>query len=89
MLAGSEKTKDLDDTEHMLITLAEQDKLIKKRVVIVIMERVIQLWIELKIESQPHGNWQFTEQDRKALRSEPGKVKHLLSIIESRALPIH
>lgn len=89
MLTESTHQKDLADTEKMLITLAKEDTLVQKKVVIVIMERVIQLWVELKIQSSPHGKWEFTESDRHELHRKPRQIKNLLGIIESRANSLH
>ena len=89
MLTDFKQQEDLADTEKMLITLAKQDSLVQKKVVIVIMERVVQHWIELKIQLSPNGNWQFTESDRNELHQKPKKIKDLLNIIESRANTIH
>ena len=89
MFSNFKQQEDLADTEKMLITLAKEDTLVQKKVVIVIMERVVQLWVELKIQSSPHGNWEFTESDRHELHREPRQIKNLLDIIESRANSLH
>jgi hypothetical protein len=81
--------KDLVDTETMLFTLAGQDSLTERRVILVIMESVVQLWLELKMQIMPHGNWEFTDSDREKLHTKPDAIQSLLYHIESRALPLH
>ena len=89
MYIDSIKEKDLVETETMLFTLAVQDSLKQKRVVMVIMESVIHLWLELKIQMLPHGKWEFTDSDRQILHNQPEAIQVLLDTIETRALPLH
>lgn len=89
MVEDVECERDIAETELVLFKLAEQDALIKKRVVLAIMEKVVILWLELKREATPYGNWEFTEDDRKTLHTSPTKISILLDTISQRALPVH
>lgn len=89
MMVNAKSERDIVDTENILFTLAGQNDLVEKRVILIIMEHIVLLWVELKMQISPYGNWEFTEKDRDVLHNHPEQIEALLERICRRALPVH